>query len=101
MKNFVEIFLGILTAMGGFVEVGELVFSVNAGPKFGYHLLWVSLIGTVGIIAYCEIAGRVAAVTEQPVFKLIRARARLAAGFGTLLAAHGVHTLTCSAWICG
>src|SRR5256885_11097707 len=76
MKSFVEIFLGILTAMGGFVEVGELVFSVNAGAKFGYHLLWVSLIGTVGIIAYCEMAGRVAAVTEQPVFNLIRDRKR-------------------------
>jgi len=26
MKKWVEIFLGILTAMGGFVEVGELVY---------------------------------------------------------------------------
>jgi manganese transport protein len=39
MKKFVEIFLGILTAMGGFVDVGELVFSVNAGAKFGFRLL--------------------------------------------------------------
>ena len=31
MKKILEIFLSILTAMGGFVEIGELVFSVNAG----------------------------------------------------------------------
>jgi len=101
MKNFVEIFLGILTAMGGFVEVGELVFSVNAGAKFGYHLLWVSLIGTVGIIAYCEMAGRVAAVTEQPVFNLIRERAGLDVGLVTLVAANAVNLLTCTAEIGG
>jgi len=41
MKNILEVFLGILTAMGGFVEIGELVFTVNAGVKFGYKLLWI------------------------------------------------------------
>src|SRR2546421_13091435 len=101
MKIFVEIFLGILTAMGGFVEVGELVFSVNAGAKFGYHLLWVSLIGTVGIIAYCEMAGRVAAVTEQPVFNLIRERAGLDAGRLTLVPANAGNRLTRTAGIGG
>jgi manganese transport protein len=55
MKKWVEIFLGILTAMGGFVEVGELVFSVNSGARFRFSLLWVVALGTVGIIAYCEL----------------------------------------------
>ena len=40
--NILELFLGILTAMGGFVEVGELTFAVNAGAKFGYSLLWIA-----------------------------------------------------------
>jgi manganese transport protein len=101
MKNFVEVFLGILTAMGGFVEVGELVFSVNAGAKFGYHLLWVVALGTVGIIAFCEMAGRVAAVKGQPVFNLIRERAGLNAGLVTLVAANLVNLLTCTAEIGG
>jgi hypothetical protein len=39
MSKALEIFLGILTAMGGFVEIGELVFSVNAGAKFGFRLM--------------------------------------------------------------
>lgn len=101
MKKVVEIFLGILTAMGGFVEIGELVFSVNAGAKFGYTLLWVVLLGTIGIIVYGEMAGRVAAVTEQPVFFLIRQRAGYAAGLGTLVSALFVSLLTCAAEIGG
>src|ERR671926_952580 len=101
MKKWVEIFLGILTAMGGFVEVGELVFSVNAGARFRFSLLWVVALGTVGIIVYCEMAGRIAAVKEQPVFNLIRERAGLSAGLVTLVAANAVNLLTCTAEIGG
>ena len=49
MGKFAEVFLGVLTAMGGFVEIGELTFTLNAGTRFQYALLWVSLLGTVGI----------------------------------------------------
>src|ERR671933_2098719 len=101
MKKWVEIFLGILTAMGGFVEVGELVFTVNAGARFRFSLLWVVALGTVGIIAFCEMAGRIAAVKEQPVFNLIRVRAGFNAGLVTLLAANAVNLLTCTAEIGG
>jgi Mn2+/Fe2+ NRAMP family transporter len=101
MKKWVEIFLGILTAMGGFVEVGELVFSVNAGARFRFSLLWVVALGTVGIIAYCEMAGRIAAVRAQPVFNLIRERAGFNAGLVTLIAANAVNLLTCAAEIGG
>jgi manganese transport protein len=101
MKNMLEIFLGILTAMGGFVEIGELVFSVDAGAKFGYSLLWIVVLGTIGIIVYCEMAGRVAAVTGQPVFFLIRQRDGYSAGLLTLLAANAASLLTCTAEVGG
>src|ERR1043166_7211886 len=101
MKKWVEIFLGILTAMGGFVEVGELLFSVNAGARFRFSLLWVVALGTVGIFVYCEMAGRIAAVKAQPVFNLIRERAGLNAGLVTLVAAGVVNLLTCAAEIGG
>jgi Mn2+/Fe2+ NRAMP family transporter len=42
-------------------------------------------------------SGRIAAVTQQPVFFLIRQRAGYAAGLGTLLAALAVSVLTCAA----
>jgi manganese transport protein len=101
MKSFLEIFLGILTAMGGFVEIGELVFSVNAGVKFRYSLLWMEVLGTVGIIVFSEMSGRVAAVTGQPVFSLIRQRNGYGAGLLTLIAANAVSLLTCTAEIGG
>jgi len=87
--------------MGGFVEIGELVFTINAGAKFGYSLLWVVLIATIGIITYGEIAGRIAAVTHEPVFSLIRERMGYAAGLGTLFAALIVNLFTCAAEIGG
>jgi len=99
--NFGEIFLGILTAMGGFVEIGELTFSLNAGTHFGYQLLWITALGTVGIMVYCEMAGRIAAVRQRPVFTLIRERDGFSAGLATLVAANLVNLLTCTAEIGG
>ena len=87
MRKGLELFLGILTAMGGFVEIGELTFSVNAGVKFGYSLMWLMVLGSAGIIVFGEMSGRVAAVAHQPVFNLIRERVGFNAGLVTLLAA--------------
>jgi len=101
MNKPLEVFLGILTAVGGFVEIGELTFSLDAGVDFGYRLLWVSLFGTIGIIVYGEMAGRVAAVRGQPVFGVIRERVGFGAGLATLLAANVINLLTCAAEIGG
>jgi Mn2+/Fe2+ NRAMP family transporter len=101
MKTFLEVFLGILTAVGGFVEIGELVFSVNAGARFCFSLLGVVALGTLGIKVYSEMAGRIAAVTGQPIFSIIRERAGYTAGLGTLLAALATSLLTCAAEVGG
>jgi len=99
MKKILEIFLGILTAMGGFVEIGELTFMMNAGSKFNYQLLWVVLLGVVGIIVYGEITGRIAAVRGQAVFNVVRERAGMRLGLLTLVSATVVCLLTCAAEI--
>ena len=101
MGKLAEVFLGILTAMGGFVEIGELTFTLNAGRRFEYALLWVVLLGTVGIMVYCEMAGRIAAVKHQAVFSLIRERDGFSAGLLTLVAASIVNLLTCAAEVGG
>ncbi|MFL6468988.1 MAG: NRAMP family divalent metal transporter [Pyrinomonadaceae bacterium] len=101
MKKILEVFLGILTAMGGFVEIGELVFTVNAGVKFGFRLMWVVALGTLGIMVYGEMSARIAAVTKKPVFVLIRERLGFEAGLFTLIAANVVNLLTCAAEIGG
>jgi manganese transport protein len=99
VKKILEIFLGILTAMGGFVEIGELTFMMNAGSKFDYQLLWVVLLGVVGIMVYGEITGRIAAVRGQAVFNVVRERAGMRLGLLTLVAATLVCLLTCAAEI--
>jgi Mn2+/Fe2+ NRAMP family transporter len=101
MNAFLQIFLSILTSMGGFVEIGEIVFAVKAGAKFGTSLLWVVALGTLGIIVYGEMAGRVAAVAKQPIFDWVRERAGFRVGLGTLIAANLVSLMICTAEIGG
>jgi Mn2+/Fe2+ NRAMP family transporter len=101
MKNFLAIALGILSAIGGFVDIGDLVFNTQAGATFGFQLLWVVVVGVVGIIVYSEMCGRVAAVAKRPVFDLVRERAGFGAGLSTLIASQLVNLLTCAAEIGG
>jgi len=84
--NPLEITLGIMTAVGGFVDISELVFAAQAGSIFGYALMWVFAFMTVGIMVFGEMSGRVAAVARQPVFNLMRHRLGLKLGLVTLFA---------------
>ncbi len=54
MKNIFGVALGILAAIGGFVDIGDIVFNVAAGATFGYQLLWAVVLGVGGIITYAE-----------------------------------------------
>jgi manganese transport protein len=96
-----ELFLGIMSALGGFVDIGELVFTLQAGAKFGYALLWVLVVGTIGIILFGEMSGRIAAVLKKPTFELIRERMGERAGLGVLVASNLVNLLTCAAEVGG
>jgi manganese transport protein len=96
-----RIALGILAAIGGFVDIGDLVFNVAAGAIFGYELLWVIVVGVVGIIVYSEMCGRVAAVSEKAVFDAVRERAGFGAGLTTLIAAQVVNLMTLAAEVGG
>jgi Mn2+/Fe2+ NRAMP family transporter len=84
--NPLEITLGIMTAVGGFVDISELVFAGQAGSIFGYALIWVFAFGTIGMMVFGEMCGRVAAVAHQPVFNLMRHRLGLKLGIVTLIA---------------
>jgi Mn2+/Fe2+ NRAMP family transporter len=93
--------LGILAAIGGFVDIGDLVFNVAAGATFGYQLLWVVVIGVVGIITYSEMCGRVSAVSQKAVFDAVRERVGFKAGLITLVAAEIVNAMTLTAEVGG
>jgi manganese transport protein len=101
LKNVLAIALGILSAIGGFVDIGDLVFNTQAGATFGFQLMWVVVIGVVGIIVYSEMCGRVSAVAKRPVFDLVRERAGFGAGLSTLVASEVVNLMTCAAEVGG
>jgi Mn2+/Fe2+ NRAMP family transporter len=101
VKKIFQIALGILAAIGGFVDIGDLVFDVEAGAKFGYQLLWVVVVGVVGIIVYSEMCGRVAAVAERPVFDAIRERLGFGLGLGALVSSEIVNLMTLAAEVGG
>jgi manganese transport protein len=101
LKNVLAVALGILSAIGGFVDIGDLVFNTQAGATFGFQLLWVIVIGVLGIIVYSEMCGRVSAVAKRPVFDLVRERTGFSAGLATLLASEVVNLMTCAAEIGG
>ena len=101
MKNVFAIALGILAAIGGFVDIGDIVFNTAAGATFGYELLWAVVIGVGGIITYAEMCGRVAAVSERAVFDAVRERLGFQVGLVALVAAQFVNLLTIAAEVGG
>jgi len=101
MKRVFEIALGILTAIGGFVDIGELVAGSQVGSRFGMNLAWATLLSLFGIVVFAEIAGRVAAVSQRPVFDLVRERLGPRFGLANLLASLVITLATVAAEIGG
>jgi Mn2+/Fe2+ NRAMP family transporter len=97
VKKLLGITLGILTAIGGFVDIGDLVASAQAGARFGLAHAWVLLVGVVGICAYAEMSGRVSAVSGRPVFDLVRERLGPRVALTNLVASYVVTLLTLGA----
>jgi Mn2+/Fe2+ NRAMP family transporter len=101
MKSILKIALGIIAALGGFLDIGDLVFNTQAGALYRYDLLWAVALGTLGIAVYAEMCGRVAAVTQRPVFDSIRMRLGFGMGLVALLASTAVNLLTVAAELGG
>jgi manganese transport protein len=101
MKKIGEIFLGVLTAIGGFVDIGDLVANAETGARFRLALAWVVVVGVIGIVVYAEMAGRVAAMSGRPVFELVRERLGPGVGFVNLVASFFINFLTLTAEIAG
>src|SRR5436305_14843003 len=66
--------LGVITAIGGFVDIGNLDTSGITGARFGLTLAWAVLVGTIGMALFAEMAGRVTAVTRKPIFHVVCGR---------------------------
>jgi manganese transport protein len=96
-----QIALGILAAIGGFVDIGDIVFNATAGATLGYQLIWAVVVGAIGIMVYSEMCGRVACVAKRPVFDVVRERLGYKVGLTTLCASQFVNLMTCAAEVGG
>jgi Mn2+/Fe2+ NRAMP family transporter len=74
MSKLLEIALGIVTGIGGFLEAGSLATAAQAGAGFGYQLAWALLLGVVCIAFLVEMAGRLAAVSRHTLPDAMRER---------------------------
>lgn len=72
MKKWAEIALGVVTSIGGFLEVGSIATSVQGGANFGFQLAWALALGTICLAVLMEMTGRLAAVSGRSYVDLLR-----------------------------
>lgn len=97
MSKVFSIALGILTAIGGFVDIGDFVTSGLVGARFGLSLAWAIVVGVIGICVFAEMSGRVAAISDRGTFDLVRERLGPRMGLANLAASVAVTMLTFAA----
>jgi manganese transport protein len=101
VKKVFGVALGILTAIGGFVDIGDLVTNAVVGSRFGLSLGWAVVVGVIGICVFAQMAGRVAAVSGRATFELIRERLGPRVAVLNLSASFMINLMTLTAEIGG
>jgi Mn2+/Fe2+ NRAMP family transporter len=74
MKSVMNVALGIVTSVGGFLDVGAIATAALAGAAFGMQMLWVLVVGTICVILLTEMCGRLACVSHHTIADAIRER---------------------------
>ncbi|PWV55421.1 NRAMP family divalent metal transporter [Nocardiopsis sp. L17-MgMaSL7] len=101
MRWLSAVTLGLLTAVGGFLDIGDLVANSVVGSRFGMSLAWVVPVGVVGLMVFTEMSARVVATTGRGTFDLVRERLGARVGLANLLASYLITLLTLSAQMGG
>jgi Mn2+/Fe2+ NRAMP family transporter len=70
----VDLILGIVTSIGGFVEVGSISTSAQAGAEFGFQLLWAIAVAGAMLALLTEMSGRLAVMSKRPIAAAVRER---------------------------
>ena len=100
-SRLLTVALGVLTAIGGFLDAGDLVTNAVVGSRFGLSLAWVVLVGVVGICVFAHMSGKVAAVSGRATFEIIRERLGPTTAGLNLVASLAVTVLTLIAEVGG
>jgi Mn2+/Fe2+ NRAMP family transporter len=101
VKRILNVTLGIVTSIGGYLDVGAIATAAQAGARFRFALLWVILLGTICVIALVEMSGRLAAISGHTLRGAERERMGLSFFAWTTLVGLSVNVLVLSAEIGG
>ena len=101
MSRLFAVALGILTAIGGFLDIGDIVTNAVVGSRFGWSLAWVVVLGVIGICVFAHMAGKVAAISGRATFEVIRERLGPRMGLANLGASFLINLLTLTAEVGG
>ncbi len=74
MNKILEIALGIVTSIGGFLDVGAIATASEAGSIYRYQLIWAIALGTICVVFLVEMSGRLAAVSKHTLAAAVRER---------------------------
>jgi NRAMP (natural resistance-associated macrophage protein)-like metal ion transporter len=74
MKKLLEISLGVVASVVGFLEIGSMATAAQAGAAFKFQLIWAIVLGTICIISLVEMAGRFSAASGHTIVDGIRDR---------------------------
>ncbi len=74
MSRLFAFTLGVLSATGGFLDIGDLVTDAQVGARFGLGLSWVTVLSAIGIVCFADMAGRIAIRTQRPPMSVARSR---------------------------
>src|SRR3954470_12064732 len=74
MKKVLEIALGIVTSIGGFLEIGSIVTAAQAGAEYRAELIWAIALGGICVMFLVEMSGRFAAVSKHTITDALRER---------------------------
>jgi manganese transport protein len=101
VRTVLKLALGIIAAIGGFIDIGDLVFNAQAGASVGYSVLWAVPVGVLGIIVFAEMSGRIAAIAKKPNFSIVKERYGNRLATFTLVASLVLTVLTLAAELGG
>jgi manganese transport protein len=91
----------VIAAIGGFVDIGDLVFNAQAGASVGTPALWAVPVGVLGIMIFAEMSGRIVAISKKPNFVLVKERYGRRLSTFTLVASLVLTVLTLGAELGG
>ena len=74
MSVIVDLVLGIVTSIGGFVEVGSISTSAQAGSEYGCQLLWAIAVAGAMLALLTEMSGRLSVMSRRSLAAAVRER---------------------------